>query len=112
MGLVLMFQCIFSPDSCVTPGVMNAGTDSTDLSGLAGYDSPLSGVSSVGDFSRMDSHGSVTSVATLVTGDLTGGNRIGWRGEVTEIASNFGFSFCLIRRLPDNLTSPYSHSPT
>lgn len=49
-----MFWCIFSPESCVTPGVMNAGTDSTDLSGLAGYDSPLGGVSSVGDFTRVE----------------------------------------------------------
>jgi hypothetical protein len=52
-------------------------------------------------------------VATLVTGDLTGGDRIGWRGEVTEIGSKFWFSLCLIRLLPDrSASSPLWHSPT
>lgn len=41
---------------CVTPGVMDAGTDSTDLSGLVDSDSPLSGESSVDDFFRMGGH--------------------------------------------------------
>ena len=56
MDLLFMFLLVFPVDTGVTPGVTHAGTDSTDLAGLACYDSPLSGVSSVGDFSWMAGH--------------------------------------------------------
>lgn len=80
MGFVVYVLLVFPVHTAVTPGVTHAGTDSTDLAGLASYDSPLSGVSSVGNFPWiMDGRPFMTLLISSL-GTWDGDNRIGWWG--------------------------------